>query len=400
MDYNPFSAEVLEDPFPSYAELRGTCPVHHFEGHQPPFFTLTRYQDVVDAVMDRGTWSARYGISPQFQRGVGFNADGTEHIEFRRAVLTAFSGERIKAMEPEIAALVDELVEGVLAHGPGVDLHEMLAAPLPVTVIARMLGIEGDLGEFKRLSDELMTHGMNSSAVEPFLRVREELDAYWESQLAPRREALAGIEDPGEEHLGTLIPDDLMSALLTVRLQGRLLTPFEINNSLMNLLLAGNETTTSLLTNVLWRLLEAPERWEALRADRDLVDIAIEESLRFDAPVLGMFRTTLCPVDVQGVTIGEKSKVMVAYAAANRDPDVFDDPEEFRLDRSLDDLRRHIAFGKGSHMCPGAPLSRIEARLALGALLDRIPDLRLDGRPERIAPFNFWGRRTLPVTWS
>jgi cytochrome P450 len=145
--------------------------------------------------------------------------------------------------------------------------------------------------------------------------------------------------------------------------------------------------------------LEDPRRWARLVSDRTLVDGAIEESLRFDAPVLGMFRTSLHDVELGGTGIPGKSKIHVNYAAANHDPAMFSQPDEFILDRSPDELRKHLAFGRGAHVCPGAQLSRLEAHIALNALLDAFPTLRLDGPSTRIAPFNFWGRRRLPVAW-
>lgn len=397
--YNPLGPEVMDDPFPAYAAMRAQCPVHRFDGHEPPFYTAFKYADVVEIVMNRDDWTARYGISPQFQRGVGFNNDGPEHLKFRRAVLAGLTPRSIEALIPEITAEVNNLIVGMRRHGPG-DFHDLFAAPLPVAVIAKLLGVTGDHDRFKELSDTLMTEGMNNTDVSEFHRVVEELNQYWNEQLAPRRAALASAPQPGPEHLGTLIPDDLMSTLLVFRTEdGRELTEFEINNSLMNLLLAGNETTTSLLTNLIWRLLQEPSRWASLLTDRSLVDRAIEESLRFDAPVLGMFRTSLHDVELDGVAIPAKSKIHVNYAAANRDPAVFTDPDEFHLDRSPEELRHHIAFGRGAHVCPGAQLSRLETHIAVNALLDNFPTLKLEGPTTRIAPFNFWGRRTLPVAW-
>lgn len=397
--FDPFSADVLEDPFTAYAETRGACPVPHVENHEPGFFVALRYADVVRIVTDQSEWTAKYGIGPRFQRGVGFNTDGPEHMKFRRAVMAGLGVKQVKALEPVIKELADDLLTRMEAHGPG-DFHELFAGPLPVLVAARLLGIEGDVGRFKDLSDALMAEGMNSNDPAEFLRILEELDAYWEGQLAPRKEALAKVENPGPEHLGDVVPDDLMSMLLVIRGEdGRQLTDYEVSNSLMNLLLAGNETTISLLTNVVWRLLEKPERWAAVVADRDLVDVAIEESLRFDPPVLGMFRTSVQQTELSGTEIPEKTRVMATYGSANRDPEMFSEPDEFRLGRPRDELRRHIAFGKGAHACPGAALSRLEARIALNALLDKFEGLRLDGESERIEPFNFWGRKTLPVTW-
>lgn len=397
--YDPFSEEVLTDPFPAYAALRESAPLHYFTEHDPPFYTVSRYDDVVGVLMDRVTWGNRYGAGPRFQRGVGFNTDGPGHIAFRREVLTAFGAARIAGMAKEIEILVERLIDEMVAHGP-TDFHDAFAAPLPVTVIARMLGIdEADHSQLKQLSDDLISTVMNSTDPVAVGRVTTELDEFWVRQLEPRRAVLATLDEPGPECLGKVVPDDLMSALLLVRLDGRALTEFEISNTLMNLLLGGNETTTSLLTNLLWRLLEVPERWAALLADPALIDSAIEESLRFDAPVLGLFRTSVVPTELHGVEIPVKTKIMVAFGSANRDPEKFSDPDEFRLGRDPNELRHHVAFGRGAHMCPGAALSRLEVRIAMQQLLQRLPGLRLAGPTKRIKTFNFWGRCSLPVSW-
>lgn len=186
---------------------------------------------------------------------------------------------------------------------------------------------------------------------------------------------------------------------MAAEVDGRRLSDHELQWMLLLLLLGGNETSTALLTNVVWRLLEAPARWAALKEAPELVDIAVEESLRHDPPVLGLFRTPTHDVTRHGVTIPEKTKVMLCYASANRDAAVFDDPEHYRLDRTLDDTKRHLSFGFGAHFCPGAALARLEARITLHRLIERAPDLRLTRVPERIVPFNLWGRRTLPVAW-
>ena len=193
--------------------------------------------------------------------------------------------------------------------------------------------------------------------------------------------------------------DDLVSGLVAAEVDGRRLSDHELQWMLLLLLLGGNETSTALLTNVVWRLLQVPQRWAAVREDPGLVDVAVEESLRHDPPVLGLFRTPTRDVTLHGTTIPEKAKVMVCFASANRDAVVFDDAEHFRLDRDLDDVRRHLSFGFGAHFCPGAALARLEARVTLRRVVERLPELRLAGAPERIVPFNLWGRRTLPVEW-
>ncbi len=189
-------------------------------------------------------------------------------------------------------------------------------------------------------------------------------------------------------------PDDLITRLVQAESDGARLADDDIQSVIRQLLVGGNETTTSLITNVVWRLLERRDLWERVVADPSLIDKAIEESLRYDPPVLGLFRNTTREVTMHGVRIPEGSKVMMHYAAANRDPAVFDAPDTFSLDRPS---KRHLAFGLGVHFCLGAELARLEARTALTALVRRFPDLRLESTGGRIKPFFLWGRRRLPV---
>ena len=169
---------------------------------------------------------------------------------------------------------------------------------------------------------------------------------------------------------------------------------------LLLLLVGGNETTTSLIGSLMWRLLDLG-LWDRVSQDPGLWDVAIEESLRFDPPVLGIFRTAKGDQVVHGTTIADQDKVIGLFASANRDPDVWDDPDTFRLDRDLVHLRKqNMAFGRGIAFCPAAALARLEARVALRLFADRLPDLRLDGDPDRVESFMMWGPTTLPVTWG
>jgi cytochrome P450 len=167
----------------------------------------------------------------------------------------------------------------------------------------------------------------------------------------------------------------------------------------LQLMVAGHETTTSLITNLVWRLLEERSRWEAIVANPALAETAVEESLRYDPPVLGLCRTNKKPVTLGGYELEPNTKVMLLYASANRDPAAFRDPDEFRIDRDLQELAHHYSFGWGTHHCLGARLARQTARIGLEVLVERLPDLRLAGPTERIAPAFLWGRRKLPVAW-
>jgi cytochrome P450 len=400
LDYDPLSDATLADPFPAYARLRDRCPVHHHEAFTPPFFTLSRYDDVREALVDHGTWSIRYGQSPQYTRPAGLVNDPPEHTAFRQLFSRAFTPRVVGRIEAGIADLATDLVDGFADRGAG-DLHDLYACELPTIVIARLLGIPTeDRGLFKRMSTAL-TATYNAPDPRESAAPRAAFDDYFRGILDDRRARVAatGAAAPTPEHVGTVLPDDLITSFLVAEVDGRRLDDRELQWMLLLLLLGGNETSTALITNLLWRLLQRPERWAAVRAEPTLVDQAVEESLRHDPPVLGLFRTPTHDVTRHGVTIPAKAKVMVCFAAANRDAAQFERPEEFRLDRPAAELKRHMSFGFGAHFCPGAALARLEARVTLRLFLRRLPALALAGPPERIAAFNLWGRRTLPVTW-
>jgi cytochrome P450 len=382
--YDPFSEETLADPFPAYAELRARCPVQPTE-FTPPFFTLSRYADVREALADPSVWSIRYGQSPQYTRPAGLVNDPPEHTAFRQLFSRAFTPRTVEQLEASIESLADELLDAMLAApGRTADFHDAYACPLPTIVIAQLLGIPPeDLARFKQMSTDLTaTYNLPDPAASAGPRAA--FDEYFQSVIEARRAHPT---------------DDLVSRLAAAEVDGRRLTDRELQWMLLLLLLGGNETSTALLTNLTWRLLQVPARWAAVRDDPALAEIAVEESLRFDPPVLGLFRTPTHDVTLHGVTIPEKAKVMVCFASANHDAAVFHDAETYRLDRALDEARHHLSFGFGAHFCPGAALARLEARITLRRLVARAPGLQLAGVPERIVPFNLWGRRTLPVIW-
>ena len=389
--YDPFSPETLADPAPAYQQLLDQCPVHRYDGFDPPFYSLSRYADVQEALRDVATYSSHYGQGPNMIVPGSMQSDPPQHTFFRRLVQQAFTPRAIADMKPRIEALVAELIDGFVGDGHA-DLHDTIAYPLPTIVIAQMLGVpDEDRARFKRWSDASVA-ALGSPNPELYREDRAALGAYLTDQ-AHQRLAMEAAGEP--------LPDDLISRLIVAEQDGRRLTDAEMVGLANQLLVGGNETTTSLITNALVRLTEVPERWQRLRNDPRLVDVAIEESLRFDPPVLGLFRTTTCPVTLHGVEMPTEAKVMLLYAAANRDPTVFDDPNSFSLDRDVDELRRHhLSFGYGIHVCLGAALSRLEARIALRQLAARLPRLRLTATPERITPFLLWGRKTLPAAWD
>ena len=364
---------------------------------------MTRYEDVAEMLTDVETWSSHYGQMPRYSVQGCLFSDPPEHTWYRNLIQKSFAPRHVASMEDEITVLVKELVDEMERESKG-DLHDALACPLPVLVIAKILGIPTkDIDQFKAWSDAQLAASKSPNA-EDSKAPREAMNSYLLEQLDIRRSALknAGLDinDMSDQPIGKIIPDDVISGILLAEVDNRMLSDTERLVMLNQLLVGGNETTTSLLTNLFWRLLSNRELYEQIKCDPSLYTVAVEESLRFDAPVLGLYRTNTSDIDLHGIRVPERSKVMATYAAANRDPNIFEDPDTFRLDRELEDLRKHLSFGLGRHFCPGAQLSRLEARLALQEVAERFPKLRLTTKSERIEPFLLWGRKSLPVAWD
>lgn len=378
--YSPFDAATLRDHAQGYGRLLADAPVSLFEGYDPPFYILARYEDVEAALRNIEVFSSHQGQGPRYTPPSGMVCDPPLHTLHRGLVQQAFTPGAIRALAPSIEALTTELLDAV-ADREAFDIHDDFAFPLPVVIISRMLGVPSeDIQKFKHWSDASV-EAMGAEDPTPWMAELGALQAYLLDQIRARRAA-------------TTPPDDLITRMVVAESDGVRLDDEAILGLVSQLLVGGNETTTSLITNVVWRLLEDPALWRRVVADPGLIDRAVEESLRFDPPVLGLFRATTRDTTVGGVAIPRGAKVMLHYAAGNRDPSVFDEPDRFSLDRPP---RKHLSFAIGVHVCIGAEMARLEARIALKALTTRFPDLELVDRGERIKPFFLWGRRRLPV---
>ena len=386
MDWSPFTPEVMADPATGHQHLLSKCPVHHCQVFDPPFYTLSRFDDVENALRDIDTFSSHYGQGPRFTEPQGMLCDPPQHTYVRKIVQQAFMPKAMAELRPIIERTTHELIDQILAGPQAFDLHDDFAFPLPVIIIAGMMGVpQADLDRFKYWSD-IQVAAMG--AEDPSVYEKDQMDFmnYMAEFLAARRAELA-------QNKAT--PNDLLTLVADGRdPDGNLLPDADALSVLNQLLVGGNETTTSLITNMVWRLLEHPDQWRAVVDDPTLAEAAVEESLRFDPPVLGLYRNTTCDVTLHDVTIPANSKVYINYAAANRDASVFTNPDSFDITRKTP---RHMSFGLGLHMCLGAPMARLEGDIALRALAERVPQLELVGPGERIAPFFLWGRRRLPV---
>ncbi|MBM4203984.1 MAG: cytochrome P450 [Gammaproteobacteria bacterium] len=376
--YHPIAPEVLADPSGSYSWLLEEQPVYLEERFDPPFYVLSRYADVNAALRDIEVFSSEFGQGPRFTPPRGMLSDPPQHTFFRSLVQQAFKPASIEAMRPRVTTLAHELIDTLPAQGDW-DLHEDFAFPLPVIVISGMLGVpDEDRHLFKRWSDA----SVEAMGAEDPTRFAADL-------MALNHYLLEAIR----EHRKHQERDNLIATLVRARDGDRGLSDEEIQGVLSQLLVGGNETTTSAITNLVWRLLERPALWDRVVRDPSCHEGALEESLRFDPPVLALYRNLTRDMTMHGVTMKKGSKIMMYYAAANRDPRVWSQPDTFDIDRT----GRHMSFGLGVHFCLGAQLARLESLCALEALVKRFPKLQLLGPGERIPPFFLWGRKRLPV---
>lgn len=400
--FDPLDPDVMKDPFKAYGEARTECPVMKVSGQfEQDFYIVTRYEDVKSVLGDYKHWTKREGaLLRSTEQDIGMSQDPPEFNEFRRIYGAYIGPKGVTRWADAMHRYVDEYLDKLEPQGKG-NLHDDFARPLPVKVMATVVGLplEG-CDNYRRLTDFFLTSQFNEPDPEVGRRMIDELYEFFDGQFALREKKLkeAGITDPSPELLGDVLSDDMLSLLTVSRYKGRLLSPEERRRTARGFFV-GNDTFTSLVLNLLYRLLEDRSRWDAVMADRSLVDIAIEESLRFDPPNIGMFRLSACPVTLHGVEIPDHVRMMFALPGANRDPEAFDRPDEFRLDRPRSELQRHLGFGFGPHFCPGASIARLEANIALNRILDRMPNLELTEEPDRIDPFNFWGYKSFMAKW-
>lgn len=290
----------------------------------------------------------------------------------------------IQAWRPQIERYVDTMMDR-LVSGRVVDFMEVVARPLPVSAIAEMLGIPPkDHATFRGWSDDVVEgFAFYEQADEATATVTSggvmELLAYFSAQLDQRR------ANP---------QDDLLTRLLQPQEEEERLTTRELLYLLLLLLVAGNETTTNLLGNMILAFLEAPSQWELLKARPELIPAAVEEALRFDAPIQGFFRTAVEPFEVGGAVIPKGGRVLVLFAAANRDPSHYPEPDCFLVERNPVD---HLAFGSGIHQCLGASLARLEGALVLDRLVRTAARLEQAGEVVRMVNPTLRGAARLPI---
>lgn len=363
MNLDPIPHAVADDPHPVYDALRESHPVYYVE--ERDLFVLSRHEDVLAAIKDPETFSSAGGVVPSgFKPDVPtlIVLDPPDHTQMRRAVMRAFTPRRMDAMATRVRGFARDLLDSLAEEGRNgtpVDAFDGFTDPLPIYVMAELLGVDAaERPMFKRCGDAIVY----SSGADPetLFAAQRELTDYLQTVFDERR------REPRE---------DLISLLLTSSEEGRALADDELLGLCFLLLVAGTETTTSALGNAMLLLEHHPEARRQLIEEPTLISPAVEEVLRFDSPVQGLSRTTTRDVEIRGTRIPRGARVHLLYAAANRDPKVFDRPNVFDVRR---EPTSHLAFGFGIHFCLGASLARLELRIGLEELLARMPDYRLD----------------------
>jgi cytochrome P450 len=374
----------LGDVEPVYRWLRAEAPVHR--DPSSGLWALSKHADILRVSRDPEVFCSSRGVVVNDPlRLVGalptppsiIHLDPPAHNQMRRTVSRAFTPRRIAMLEPRIRELARETLDAVPA-GDVFDFVEHVAMPLPMLVIAEMLGVPtGDRATFRRWSDEIIA-GADATTMPGAVA---ELFAYFHEMVARRR------VEPGE---------DLLSLLAVGEVEGDRLADEEILIFCMTLLVAGNETTRNLIAGGMRALIEHPEERRKLEADPSLLPSAIEEMLRWVSPIRCFARTPTRDVEIRGRRIPEGDYVVLLYAAGNRDEEVFGPTAgEFRVDRPTEPM--HLAFGYGEHLCLGATLARLEARVMFGDLFARWPRLEIVGPVEVVRSTVVNGLARMPV---
>ncbi|MFN5061038.1 MAG: cytochrome P450 [Chloroflexota bacterium] len=377
--FDPFGAEYLADPYPIYATLHADTPV--FYDDTLGYWVLTRYDDIKAVLKDNESFSSRNSTDPFtpisdetkriFQQGgyamqrVLLNADAPTHTRIRRHVYAAFTPHRVATLEPRIRELCQTFIARLATHTDPVDIIGEMIYALPAQVIFLLIGMEHDeVPAIKSGSESrvLFTWGKPSATQQADL-ARDMVD-FWQRAAAFVAKRAQNPQDDFTSDLIRLRNDD-----------DTILSMGEITSVIFGLLLAGHETTTGLLGNAIYRLLEDPQRWRQLADDTSALPGIIEELLRFDTSVIAMRRYTTRAVTIANTTIPADANVLLLIGAANRDANHFSQSHHF--DSLRTNNREHLSFGFGTHYCIGAPLARLEAKVVLHELVQHFPLARL-----------------------
>ena len=409
VDFN--SEPFLSDFKQVYENLHNSgCPFAH--SPTGDHYAVGKHQDIMEILKQYDVWKSKYGPALSYLEspGVLVSVDPPEHTFEVRIVADCFSKEVFESLRSDMEQFVDEQIDYFYEAGE-VDLHEAISVKFPLFVIHKLLGFaledEDGTSRIPWIRDGLIT------SVGAMLAPLNREDSV--AAMSPNDPGVAGIfrtQQMYVEHLA-ICKEKLASGewqddtnivcrfLTTPGPDGTFLSDDKIIGFMSFLETAGSATTTIMLSNIIYRLLTEEGAYERVCKDPTLIPIAMEETLRLDSPVQGLFRTNDEPVELGGCPLEIDTKVMLLWASGNLDPDVFEDPMKFDLDRNISKVKRHLSFGYGTHFCRGAPLARMEGEIFLNAILPRLKNLRINGEVEmekRIPVLQ--GIRKLPIAWD
>ncbi|MFM8846739.1 MAG: cytochrome P450 [Actinomycetota bacterium] len=379
------------EPSLGHHHLLEKCPVHREETFDPPFYVVSRHEDVLAMVTDPGLWQNGSGPGVFHQvGGVLGSADDPDHRRQRKVLQDGFRPAAVDALAPRVEQIGRELWDRSFVRDGEGDFVSLFAFPFPAIVIAEMLGVRPeDRDRFGKWSDDIV-NGLGGGDLRLVEKANEGIYGIVDGLVAERQAIIEAGDEPS---------DDLVTVLTKAYLAGDLAYG-EVRRLSQQVLVAGHETTASLISLMLYRLITRPALVDELRARPESIPWAVEEFLRYDSPVQGLFRTNSRECSVRGVDIEPDTKMQLLFAAANRDPRVWDEPDAIRFDRFGPGSRPHLAFGWGVHHCIGNVLARREGQLALRWMIDTFETIELTGDVRVNEPFILRGLTTLPIRWT
>jgi cytochrome P450 len=373
--------ELIHDLYPRVAEVQARCPVA-WTAASGGFWMLTKYDDIVEASRDWQTYTVTQGImippTGASMPVIPAELDPPRHSKLRKLVLPNFTEKALQPWVPGVQKIIAEAFAPLLPLGQA-DIVLDIARPVPVLAICLVLGIDRDWRRIRQLAEDFLA----ATGKQEARAKAAELEAFLGEEIDARR--------------GQPVRD-LLGAYVNAEIDGEAIPPQELLGLVQLLVVAGHETTVNGMGMLLYRLCAEPGLRERVLADRSLVGKVIDETLRLHPPVWNMARTVRDETAVRGATLCPGEKVMLVYGGANRDPDKFEDPDTFDIDRA--GITQHLTFGSGRHRCIGEALARLELRLTLNHVLDTLPDIELDGEPVFGGGTNQYGPRSLPVRFT
>lgn len=381
--FRPHPLEEIPQTFSWFEEMRADHPVFHDENLPMPVWQVFRYADVLTILNDYSRFSSQaFGLSGGIFRDTLISKDPPDHRKLRNLVNQAFTTRAVARLSERVTQITQELLDQVREQGK-MDVVSDIAFPLPAKIIAEMLGVPPEDWNIFRRYARIGDSEPPQARREAGRTMREEMFDYFSKLLEERRRA------PRE---------DLISALSVAEVDGERLSQNELVSFCTLLLAAGQETTKNLIANAIVCLTDHPDSMERLIREPALMPTAIEEILRYLPPVWFLFRLTTSDVELSGQLIPANQMVLAWTASANRDPAQFPDPDRFDIER---EPNRHLAFGHGIHFCVGAPLARLEARIALTMMLEQLKNLqRVQGIPIIVNTGIVFVIRSLPITFQ